>query len=109
MRAPPDKDQSPALATPGSLEDAHAGRLNTPRNKSPRGRAQALTVIGSVPKSHTSQLRVSVSEWRGERKLELHETTRVMGEAFFPAGTPVTLSIDKVPELIELLCKAVQR
>jgi hypothetical protein len=74
-----------------------------------RPRAQALTIIGAIEKSHTSRLRIAISEWRGERKLELHETTRLMGETFFPVGAPITLSIDKVLELIELLRKAVQR
>jgi hypothetical protein len=106
---PPHQNVSPVRRTPGSLEDVHVGRLNRSRNKPPRGRTQALTIIGAVPKSHTSRLRIAISEWRGERKLELHETTRVMGETYFPSGAPLTIAIDKVPELIELLRKAVQR
>jgi hypothetical protein len=61
-----------------------------------------------VPKGHTSHLRVAVSEWRGEHKLELHECTRVVGEVVFPSRTPITLNIDKIGQLIELLQKAVR-
>jgi len=78
-------------------------------DKSRRTRAQALTVIGAIEKSHTSRLRIAISEWRGERKLELHETTRIVGETYFPSGAPLTITIDKVPDLIELLRKVVQR
>jgi hypothetical protein len=59
-------------------------------------------------KSGSSQLRVAISEWRGERKLELRECTRLFGETFFTAGTRLTIDIGKVPELIRLLSKAVQ-
>jgi len=54
-------------------------------------RAQALTVIGRITESHAMQLRVAISEWRGERKLEIRETTRIVGEMYFPAGAGVTL------------------
>ena len=100
--------KSPVLETPGSLQDNHAGKLNVSSHKSLAARKQASTVIGSIPKSHASQLRVAVSEWRGQRKVEFRECTKIIGEVFYPVGVPLTLEIDKVPQLIALLNKAIR-
>jgi Transcriptional Coactivator p15 (PC4) len=97
-----------AAATASALQNCPATKSDSQTSKRPGGRAQALAVIGSIPKSSSSQLRVAVSEWHGSRKIELRETTRVFGETYFPAGAGITLDLDKVPELIRVLSKAVQ-
>jgi hypothetical protein len=98
-----------AAATANALQKLSATKSDNRTFKRPAGRAQALTVIGSITKSNSSQLRISISTWRGERKLELRECTRVFGKTFFPAGAPLTMDLDRVPELIALLSKAVRR
>jgi 4-hydroxy-3-methylbut-2-enyl diphosphate reductase IspH len=103
---PTDGAKGTAAATASALQNCPATKSDSQTLKRAGGRAQALAVIGSIPKSSSSQLRVAVSEWRGERKLEIRETTRIVGETFFPAGAGITLDLDKVPELIELLRRA---
>jgi hypothetical protein len=104
---PPHK-RIPATAMTGALEDIQAAKPNVSRNKPVGGRAQALSVISTIPKSNASQLRISISTWRDERKLELRECTRLFGETFFPAGAPLTIDLDRVPQFIALLSMAVR-
>jgi hypothetical protein len=95
-----------AAATASALQNCPVTTSDKQISKRAGARAQALTVIGSIPKSSSSQLRVAVSDWRGERKLEIREATRIVGETYFPAGAGLTLNLDKAPELIALLTKA---
>jgi hypothetical protein len=97
-----------AAATASALQNCPVITSDKQTSKRAGGRAQALAVIGSIPKSHSVQLRVAVSEWRGEKRLELREATRVVGDVYFPAGAGITLDINLLPELIAILSKAVQ-
>jgi len=106
MSVPPNANGPLARGAAAKVEKT---TVRVPSTSASAKRAQALTVIGSIKKSTASQLRIAVTEWRGERRLELQETTRLFGETFFPSGKPLTLDIDKIPELVALLSKAVQR
>jgi hypothetical protein len=100
-------EEAPEMALREPRNAVQAGTLNSLPNtkaKRPNQRA-ALSVVGEIPKADCSQLRVAISEWRGERKIELRECSRVFGSIFFPTGVPVTIPIDKLPELIALLQK----
>jgi hypothetical protein len=67
------------------------------------GRGQALTVVGAIGKGNGAQLRVGVSRWRDQVKVELRECSLLMAELHFPVGTRVTLDIEGIPQLIRLL------
>jgi hypothetical protein len=103
MRAPPDKNKA-GVGAPAEMR-LHVGpEIITKRHE----RKQAsLEIIGEISRGHSSQLRVAVSQWRGERKIEIRECTRLFDQTFFPVGKPLTLDIDRVPQLIAILSKAV--
>jgi hypothetical protein len=104
MRAPPEKNKA-GVGAPAEMRLQVGPEIISKRHQ----RKQAsLEIVGEISRGHSSQLRVAVSTWHGQRKLELRECTRLFGETFFPAGTPVTIDIDKVPQLIALLSKAVR-
>jgi hypothetical protein len=103
MRPPENK-----LAAEVPPPAAEMGIHNRPKIISKPGqRKQALEIIGAVDQGNCSQVRVGVSHWRGDHKVELRTCTRVFGGIFFPAGPPVTIDPDKVDQLIDLLRKAV--
>jgi hypothetical protein len=99
MHAPP-KTERPGLASRASKSDQQTSSSQKVLQHNSRS-TQPLFVVASVPKSETSQLRLAISHWRGENKLELRETTRLFGETFYPAGTPLWLPIERLPEFIE--------
>jgi hypothetical protein len=49
---------------------------------------------------------VLISEWRGQRKVEVRDYTAVIADVYFAAGAGVTLDIEHLPKLIELLTEA---
>ena len=61
----------------------------------------------SDKKTHSAQLRVLVTEWRGQRKIELADFPRVISGVYFQASSGVSLDIKKLPELSDML-KAVR-
>jgi hypothetical protein len=70
---------------------------------------RAITTIGSIQKSHSCQLRVSVSTWREQTKVEISDFSAVIPGTFFQAGNGITLDINLLPELVAILSKAAQR
>lgn len=97
--APPNRN---APAANRGVEKSQASRSDRkPLNSRSAGAAQGFSI--TVGKSATAQLRVSLVTWRGITKLELRELTAIIAGTFFPAGTPVTVPVEKLPELIEAL------
>ena len=64
-------------------------------------------VVAIIEKSHSTQLRVLTTEWRGQRNIELANFTSVVSGIYFQASAGITLDIEKLPELIVAL-KAVR-
>jgi hypothetical protein len=60
-------------------------------------------VVGTVGKTHSSQVRVSIATWRGQRKVELHECTAIVDGVFFPVGGGVKVNVEQFPELLAIL------
>jgi hypothetical protein len=102
------KKRAPALPTPRLLDDVNAAKLDASRSTAANCRKQALVVIGEISKGDCCGLRVAVSEWRGDHKVEIAETTKIVGDVYFP-GRPVCIDIDHMCQLIALLQKVVQR
>jgi len=95
-------------ATP--LERGSGGddrRSGEPRDSATRRRQQdALAVI---TKSGTAQVRIFVTEWRGQRKIEIREYTAVIPRTYFQSGGGITLPLDKADELVAAIRRAVRR
>jgi len=81
--------------------------MRSPRKKR-RSRSAAQVYAKSISKGHATELRVLLTEWRNQRKIELRDYTAIIPGCYFPAGAGVTLPLDKLDELIEAL-KAVRR
>jgi hypothetical protein len=60
----------------------------------------STTIIATIDKSRSSQLRVSITQWRGQRKIELRELTAVIPGTFFPTSAGVTAPIECLPDLV---------
>ena len=79
--------------------------LRRVRQKERRSR-QALAVIATIDKSHRSQLRVSISQWRDSTKVELREVTETIPGIYMPTPHGITLETSRIDELIAALEKA---
>lgn len=97
----PPEDKNPALRR-GS-DGAGTDSVGAPISRK-NSRSAGRTQVAFIPKGAISRLEISVREWRGVRSLELREATAIMaGSTFLPSGVPVTLPLDKIPELIAAL------
>jgi hypothetical protein len=64
------------------------------------------TIIATIDKSRSSQLRVSISEWRGQCRAEIREATALIPTIFFPTSAGVTIDVRQLPALIKGLQSA---
>ena len=65
--------------------------------------AQALVTVAEITKSYSSRVRVSLSTWKGEHKVELRDLTATIPGCFFPTRDGVTLDVARLHELIAAL------
>ena len=66
-----------------------------------RGADQRL--IAMIDKTHSCQLRVSLSSWRDEHKIELADFTSVIPGIYFQAGPGISLDVEKLSELLKAI------
>ena len=87
-------------------EDEHKRKLIFD-NRASASVASSPTVVATISKSRSSQLRVLLSEWRkkrrwrGKRRAEICEATAAIPGIFFPTSAGVILDIEQLPALIE--------
>ena len=81
-------------------EDDNKWKL-TSDNRSSASVASSPTVVATIDKSRSSQLRIAISEWRGKRRAEIREATATIPGLFFPTSAGVMLDIEQLPALIE--------
>jgi hypothetical protein len=60
-------------------------------------------VVTTVEKSATTELRVSLTTWRGAHKVELHECTAIISGVFLPTGSFVSIDLSRLAALISAL------
>jgi hypothetical protein len=72
-----------------------------PRSKRRRTSDQALIAI--ISKGHAAELRVSLTTWRGQHKIELQECAATIPGMFWPTRAKVTVDLERLPELIASL------
>jgi hypothetical protein len=104
----PSNKRRPAAAATASgprKRDLLAGEIISPSIRRCRSAAQVL--VKSISKGHATELRVLLTEWRNQRKVELRDYTAIIPGCYFPAGAGVTLPLDKLDELVDAL-KAVR-
>ena len=83
-------------------EDEHKRKLIFD-NRASASVASSPTVVATISKSRSSQLRVLLSQWRDKRRLEIREATAAIPGIFFPTSAGVTLDIERLPALIAAL------
>ena len=66
-----------------------------------RGADQRL--IAMIDKTHSCQLRVSLSSWRDKHKIELADFTSVIPGIYFQAGPGISLDVEKLSELLKAI------
>ena len=76
------------------------------RSDNPLSRSGPSTTIATISKSRSSQLRVSISEWRGQRRAEIREATALIPTVFFPTSAGVSIDVRQLPALIKGLQSA---
>jgi len=82
-------------------EDHQAGQRDGFLTKPKRCSNQVT--VATITKSHSCQLRVSISTWRGQTKVEIADLTSVIPSIYFQAGAGVTIPIEKLDDLIGAL------
>jgi hypothetical protein len=76
---------------------------NTGTLRPSKSRSPAQELIAEIDKSHSSRLRISLTEWHGERKVEIRECSATIPGIYFPTSAGVTIPLEKLPELIAAL------
>ena len=66
-------------------------------------RSGPSTIIATIDKSRSSQLRVSLSECRGQRRAEIREATATIPNIYFNTSAGVMLDVRQLHALIEAL------
>jgi hypothetical protein len=85
--------------------DRRGGSISKTDNK-PHRVSQARELVATIDKSHSTQLRVMFSEWRGQRKIEIADFTAIVAGVYSQAGAGITLDISKLDELADALAAA---
>ena len=75
-------------------EDEHKRKLIFD-NCAPVSVASSPTVVATIDKSRSSQLRIRISQWRGKRRGEIREATATIPGIFFPTSAGVMLDIER--------------
>ena len=73
MQAPPEKQRSAEPGKGGRASNDHESGSGKQRYKVTPPHAQSLQTVAAIAKSHCSQLRVSLSVWRGRHSIELRD------------------------------------
>jgi hypothetical protein len=100
MRAPPNVERAP-LADGGALNQENSRLAGATVRDNTRSHPRSQVAV--IAKSVSAQLRVSLTSWRGQHKLEIREATAAIPGCFFPTPNGVTLDLGKIPELIAAL------
>jgi hypothetical protein len=105
MPQPPDKEMAePWQAPPQQALGKTDKKINSPISK--KLQADVPEIIAAVAKSHSAQLRISLTSWRGQHKCEIRECTASVPGNYWPTAAGVSLAADKLDELIAALSKA---
>jgi hypothetical protein len=114
----PQQAKRAAAMVRGEPRDVHAAKLHPSDNKSPptsqligsqrkHQRANsAPLLVASIDKTASTQLRISLSTWRGQHKVELSDLSAVIAGTYFQTGNGIAIPIEKLAELIAALRKA---
>jgi hypothetical protein len=101
-----------ATSTPGVCHHQASQSIDTARHATAHGggthptRRSNQVLIGSLDKSPSCRLRVSLSTWRGQTKVELKPCSATIPGVPMPCGPGIALPLDRLPQLINALRKA---
>lgn len=99
MQLPPDSRKARAgVPDLGVACVADAGGKQLPPRANARHAAQEL--IATIGTGHSSQIRVHLSRWREQSKVEIREATATIPGIFMPTPNGINLDIAKLDELI---------
>jgi hypothetical protein len=104
---PPSIKAERADAALGSFDPSETDRRGGSIKNPPatvRGRAQPLAAI-DIEKSSSSQLRLSLTEWRGQLCVDIRDCTATVPGCFWPTSMGGMLDARHLPGLIEALAK----
>ena len=62
--------------------------------------------IAAIDTGHCQQVRVQISRWRGQTKLELKPYSATIPQCFMPCGAGVSIDVAKADELIKAIVAA---
>jgi hypothetical protein len=91
---------SAGAENPPLNSDRSGGQIGSEFN-SRRGAAQEL--VAAIDTGHAIQLRIFISRWRYNTKLEIRPYSATVPQVFMPCGPGVSLPPERVPDLIEAL------
>ena len=99
MRAPPELDKRTA---PPGMKGPHAKAVKVKQPTDSRTSIKSQDYI-AVPKSALAEIRVRITEWRGEKRVDVREFTATIPNIYMSTASGLTLTIDKLPALIDAL------
>jgi hypothetical protein len=97
MRAP--ENQTAPVAGRGGRVDMQGDPAGNQVDRD-NTREHRRTQVAVISKTASAQLRVSLTTWQGQHKLEIREATAAIPGIFFPTPNGITLDLDKIPDLI---------
>ena len=86
-----------------TIEDEDQKRSDNPLS---RPSPSSPTIISTISKSRSSQLRVLLSEWRGQRRAEIREATATIPNIYFNTSAGIMLDVRQLRDLVAALQEA---
>jgi hypothetical protein len=101
MRTPPDVQLAPNPARTAPAQTQISRTEEKINSRGNRRKQASLEIIGEIEKSPSTRVRIGISSWRSEFKIEIREATSVTAGIYFPTSYGVTIPAEKIGELIE--------
>jgi hypothetical protein len=75
----------------------------TPPRQPRAAKARPTQLVAIIEKSRSTQLRVMLTSWRGDHRIEIREATVLISGSYFATASGITIGIENLGELIAAL------
>ena len=69
-------------------------------------KSHRVSQVAAIETGHSAQVRVHLTTWRDQSKLELKPYSATVPQIFMPCGAGVTIPIEQIPELLKAILAA---
>ena len=101
MRPPPESRNAGLAPGVGMERQPKSGS-----HLSSLSRRAAQQLVATISTGHASQVRLHLSTWREQTKLDLKPYSATVPQCFMPCGPGISIDIEQLPELLKAIVAA---